>query len=79
MLVVKEIVEAKISKVTGMGFFANCVPLDEIMVASCEMNGFEFQQVNMATFNLWKDMFGNEIGVNVMWLQIIGFKYILEE
>ncbi len=36
--------------------------------------------MKVATFNLWKDLFRNEIGVNVlMRLQIIGFKYILEE
>jgi len=63
-----------------MSFFADCGPLDEIMVASREMNGFEFQPVEVATFNLWKDLFGNEIGVNVViQLQIIGFKYIMEE
>jgi hypothetical protein len=34
----------------------------------------------VAAFNLWKDLFGNEIGVNVvMRLQIIGFKYIPKE
>jgi hypothetical protein len=80
MLVTKEIVDAHVSKVTGMGFFANYGRLDEIMVASREMNGFEFQLVKVATFNLWKDMFGNEIGVNVlMGLQIIVSKYIPKE
>ncbi|KAH8934609.1 hypothetical protein BDL97_18G092900 [Sphagnum fallax] len=80
MPVVKEIVEAQVSKVTGMGFFADCGPLDEIMVASREMNGFEFRPAEVATFNRWKDLSGNEIGVNaVVRLQIIGFKYIPEE
>jgi hypothetical protein len=49
------------------GFFANCGPLD--VLASCEMNGFEFQLTKVATFNFWKDLSGNEIGVNVViWL-----------
>jgi hypothetical protein len=52
-----------------MGLFAYCGPLDEIMMASHEMNGFEFQLVKVVTFNFWKDLFGNEIGVIVvMWL-----------
>jgi DNA-directed RNA polymerase subunit E'/Rpb7 len=59
----KEIVGAQVSKVIGMGFFAYCGPLDEIMLASHEMNGFEFQLVKVVTFNFWKDLFGNEIGV----------------
>jgi hypothetical protein len=62
------------------GFFADCGPLDEIMLASREMNVFEFQSAEVVTFNFWKDLSGNEIGVNVViQLQIIGFKYIPKE